>query len=247
MTTAPAATLVLVHGAWHGGWAWAGVQARLEAAGIASVAVDLPGHGASTEPLGDLAGDAAHVAGVVDSMDGPVVLVGHSYGGAVITEAAHLHPDGVAHLVYVTAFCLAAGESVSGSAGAWHEQGDLGAAIVHADGVFRLDPVAGAAALYGRCRPEDAAAATAQLGPQPPASLFQPVTGEPWRTVPTTYVVCEEDRAIPESHQRHMAAHCLASGGEVVSMDTDHSPFLSMPDATAALLERVARSVGIPA
>ena len=72
-------TVVLVHGAWHGAWCWSALQAELDQRGIASIAVDLPGHGASTAPLGDLHGDAAAVAAVVDRIDGDVVLVGHSY------------------------------------------------------------------------------------------------------------------------------------------------------------------------
>ncbi len=83
--------VVLVHGAWHGAWCWAAVQAELDGRGLASLAVDLPGHGASTLPFTDLAGDAAHVADVVARAARPVVLVGHSYGGAVIGEAG-AHP-----------------------------------------------------------------------------------------------------------------------------------------------------------
>ncbi|MFM7685770.1 MAG: alpha/beta hydrolase, partial [Actinomycetota bacterium] len=107
----PPATVVLVHGAWHGAWCWAALQHALDDRGIPSLAVDLPGHGASTLPLGDLHGDAAHVGAVLDRIDAPVVLVGHSYGGAVITQAAAERSD-VAHLVYLAAFVPAAGESV---------------------------------------------------------------------------------------------------------------------------------------
>jgi pimeloyl-ACP methyl ester carboxylesterase len=79
--------VVLVHGAWHGAWCWGAVQAELDARGVPTLAVDVPGHGASTLPFTDLAGDAAHVANIVARAARPVVLVGHSYGGAVIGEA----------------------------------------------------------------------------------------------------------------------------------------------------------------
>jgi pimeloyl-ACP methyl ester carboxylesterase len=233
-TTAPS-TVVLVHGAWHGAWAWSRILPGLAAQGVPTVALDLPGHGDSPLPLGDLSGDAAFVVEQLGGIGGPVVLVGHSYGGAVITEAASHVPD-VERLVYVAAFCLDEGESVSGIANAWPEQAALGAAIRHVDGVFALDPDLAAAALYNTCPPDEIEAAVALLGPQPPASFFQPVTTASWRGLPSTYVVCEQDRAVPPALQRHMAQRC----GEVVVWDCDHSPFLSRIDDTVALLARLA-------
>jgi pimeloyl-ACP methyl ester carboxylesterase len=96
------ATVVLIHGAWHGAWCWDRVVALLETANIPTVAVDLPGHGASTEPLGDLYTHTAYVHDLLDGIDGPIVLCGHSYGGAVISEAA-AGVDTVHHLVYLCA------------------------------------------------------------------------------------------------------------------------------------------------
>ena len=88
------------------------LQAELNHHGIPSLAPDLPGHGASAETFGDLYADTQLVADTLARIDGPVVLVGHSYGGAVIGEAATRHPDNVAHLVYLTAFCLDEGEAL---------------------------------------------------------------------------------------------------------------------------------------
>lgn len=82
------ATVVLVHGAWHGAWCWDAVVSVLDAVGIPSIAVDLPGHGASTEPPGDFYSHADHLRRLLGSINGPIILVGHSYGGAVISEAA---------------------------------------------------------------------------------------------------------------------------------------------------------------
>jgi pimeloyl-ACP methyl ester carboxylesterase len=233
--TAAASTVVLVHGAWHGAWAWSKVVAGLADAGVPAVAIDLPGHGDSTAPLGDLAGDADHTAREVASVAGPVVLVGHSYGGAVITQAAAAASN-VQHLVYLAAFCIDEGESVSGVAAAWPDQASLGAAIRPADGVFTLAPDLAAGTLYGSCDPDDVAAAIAQLGPQPAASLFQPVSAAAWKTITSTYVVCERDQGVPPSLQRHMAQRCT----DVLEWDCDHSPFLSEVDATVSLLARLA-------
>src|ERR1700683_5271907 len=105
-----AATVVLVHGAWHGAWCWDQVVGPLEARGIPVVALDLPGHGASPEPLGDLATDAAALRAALDRVDTAVVC-GHSYGGAVISDGAE-HPA-VRHLVYLAAILLDVGESCS--------------------------------------------------------------------------------------------------------------------------------------
>src|SRR4051794_4678303 len=78
--------IVLVHGAFHGAWCWAALQTELDRLGVPSYAIDLPGHGASTAPLEDLHGDADAVARLLEAIDDEVVLVGHSYGGAVIGQ-----------------------------------------------------------------------------------------------------------------------------------------------------------------
>lgn len=232
------ATVVLVHGAWHGAWCWAAVQAGLTDRGVPSLAVDLPGHGTSPLPLGDLDGDAAEVARVVAAVDGPVVLVGHSYGGAVVSQAAGQGGAGVRHLVYLTAFCVEAGESLGAVARAWHERPLLDRSVRPGDGgVLTLDPASAPAALYGDCTAEQVAVALALLGPQPAASFAQPVRHEPWRTVPSTYVVCERDQAITASLQRHMAARCTS----VVTLPVDHSPFLSATAEVVELLASLAR------
>lgn len=235
--------IVLVHGAWHGGWCWAALQAELDRRGVASLALDLPGHGTSTLPFGDLHGDAQHVVDVVATVGVPVVLVGHSYGGAVITEAAHrLGSDSdspVRHLVYLAAFCPDEGESVMDLAR--HESGgpvDLGAAMTAVEGGLTvLDPDKAAPALYGDCDEFAVAAALRRLCPQPVATMLQPVGGAPWRSLPSTYVVCTRDRSVHPGHQEFMAARCA----NVIRLDTDHSPFLSMTNETADVIAGVVR------
>lgn len=199
------------------------------------MAIDLPGHGVSTLPFGDLHSDAQHVVDVVTGLQRPTLLVGHSYGGAVITEAAHRLADTdapqVRHLVYLAAFCPDAGETVMDLAR--HESGgavDLGAAMIPIEGGLTiLDPDKAAPALYGNCAEPAVAAALKRLCPQPTATMLQPVGGAPWRTVPSTYVVCTRDRSVHPGHQEYMARRC----SRVVRLDTDHSPFLSMTKETA--------------
>lgn len=240
-TDAPAPLVVLVHGAWHGAWCWAALQTRLDDAGIASVAVDLPGHGASTAPLGDMHGDAQHVADVIEALGRPVVLVGHSYGGAVITEAA-VRTGLVRHLVYLTAFALDQHESIMGAMGSFPPAPTLlsAAMVMRDDGTSVLDPTSAVPALYGSCTPARAAAAVERLSPQPMATFVQAATGAPRTTIPSTYVVCSRDEAIAPAHQAIMSARCTST----ITLDTDHSPFASMPDETAAILTDVVRGLG---
>ena len=236
------ATVVLVHGAWHGAWCWDRVVEGLAARGVNAVAIDLPGHGASTEPLGDLHGDAAAVGRALDALDGPVVLCGHSYGGAVISEAAAGHPN-VRHLVYLAALMLDTGESCSRSVpmpagGAPGPESELGPAMQFSDDgtTVTVDPVAGRGIFYADCSDVDIDWAMARLGPQPAITLQQPVPAAAWREVPSTYVVCADDRAIPPWIQHAFAERATHS----VVWPTSHSPFLSQPDLVVDLLAGLA-------
>lgn len=240
--------VLLVHGAWHGAWCWAALQSELDQRGIASLAIDLPGHGASTLPLSDMHGDAQHVADVACKIGRPVVLVGHSYGGGVIGEAAHILSNSISapvqHLLYLTAFCLDEGESVGGLAASLPtENALLNAAILPgpdgaSGGTLVLDCTKAHDALYGCCPTNVSDAAIARLSPQPMATFGQPATGAPWKTIPSTYVVCEQDQAIHPNHQRIMAKRC----GTVLSLNTDHSPFISMTTSTAGIITNIVLS-----
>ncbi|HZP29875.1 MAG TPA: alpha/beta hydrolase [Acidimicrobiia bacterium] len=240
-----AATVVLVHGAWHGAWCWSKVIPRLDAAGVAVVAVDLPGHGDRPGPPGDLYEAAAHVREVLDTIDGPVVVCGHSYGGAVITEATADRAD-VTQLVYLAALLPDVGESV----GATMPNAELdpaevtelardGAMIRHDDGTMTVDEKVAVAALYNDCTDEDVAYALPRLCAQSAASFKQTLTGAGWHDIPATYVVCTEDRAIVPGFQRAMAR---ARATTIVELPAGHSPFFSDPQAVADLLAELARA-----
>ena len=235
--------MVLVHGAWHGAWAWDRVIPFLRTAGVECVALDLPGHGEDRGPFGDLHADAARVGETLDSLTADVVLVGHSYGGAVISEAG-LHPA-VGHLVYLTAFVLDVGESclsIATSDGAGHMGAEgrptLGAgSTVGADNTITLNPVNAAECLYNSCDPATVAWAVARLGPQPLATVSGTPTGGAWRDKQSTYVVCRDDMSIHPDLQRRMSQRC----GSVLEWPTDHSPLLCHPELVAVLLAELAR------
>lgn len=233
--------ILLVHGAWHGAWCWSALQAELDRRGIPSQAMDLPGHGVSTAPLADMYTDAQHVADILARVGDAPVLVGHSYGGAVITEAAVRAPGRVAHLVYLAAFALDEGETVMTAANTSPPPDTALAAAMTVldDGTAVLrNPQTAAAALYGCCPPAVVAAAFPRLSPQPLATFGQPVTGSPRGAIPSTYVRCLRDQAVAPAHQAVMAGRCDTA----IDFDTDHSPFLSMVTETADVLERISRA-----
>lgn len=234
--------IVLVHGAWHGAWCFSALQSELDRRGVPSYALDLPGHGASTEPLGSFDDDVEAVRRFLGVLAGrgipSPVLVGHSYGGAVVSAAA-AEGASVDSLVYLAAFALHRGESVMSAMGSFprHEVA-LGAAIRgRDDGTSELDPALAGPALYGCCSPATSLAAIERLTPQPMATMAAELATSALGRLRSTYVVCSEDRAVHPVHQRIMAERCSDS----VVLETDHSPFVSMVTETADILENCAR------
>ncbi len=223
-------TYVLIHGAWHGAWCWERVAPALERAGHRVLALDLPGHGMDRTPARDVTLDAYadRVCGALDEAGEPVVLVGHSMGGVVITQAAERRPEKVRALVYVTAFLPRDGESLVQIASEDREALVLPNLVMSEDQTSAtLRPEAVRDAFYGACSAEDAARAQERLVPQALAPFQTPVhtTPENWGRVPRAYVECLRDRAITPPIQRKMRAALPCR--KVVTLDTDHSPFYS--------------------
>ncbi len=232
------ATVVLVHGAWHGAWCWDLVVGQLRKQAVPVVAIDLPGHGASTEPLTDLHGHGDAVRAALDAIDGPVVLVGHSYGGAAITDAG-THPS-VHHLVYLTAFSLDAHESIIANDLPDDERAELADAIeFNEDGTIVVDPARAGDIFYADCEPATVATYVSKLVPEGAAGFSQLPRAVAWRERPSTYVVCTEDRAIAPALQRQLAARC----NDVIEWPTSHSPFAARPELVSELLVTLARTL----
>ncbi|MEA2227423.1 MAG: hypothetical protein QOF04_1053 [Solirubrobacteraceae bacterium] len=216
--------LLLVHGAWHGGWAFEELSSRLDAAGLRSRTVDLPSAGSTA----DLAADAQVVRDALAANPVPTIVLGHSYGGVVISEAA----AGVEHvrgLVYLCAFLLDAGESLLDAL--QHQVPDWIAVDQEAGTSLPRTPHD---VFYADCPPALADAAAARLVPQSLAAFAAPQTAAAWRERPSTYVICEQDRALPPAAQEAMSARASV----VERLDRSHSPFLSAPDEVVAVLER---------
>ena len=219
-----------MHGLWHGAWCWDDVRSALSARGVDSLAVDLP--------LTDLAADTAAVRAALDAAGRPAVLVGHSYGGAVVT-AAGAHPL-VRELVYLAAFQLDEGESVSRTRLGDLPDTRLAEAMVVSGDEVGLDPVLGPQLLYGDAPADVTAAATARLRPVG-RQVFRGVPEAiAWRTVPSTYVVCTADEVVHPERQRAMAARATRA----VEWACGHSPSATRPDAVADVVAGRVAAVG---
>jgi pimeloyl-ACP methyl ester carboxylesterase len=223
--------VILVHGAWHGPWAWEAVIERLKTEDIRTVAVDLPSKGFETALLGDLHDDAETVRAAVDAAGGPALVVAHSYGGLPVSEGL-AGCGNVAHLIYLTAFMLEPGQSLLGLRGGVEPEWWL----TSEDG-RTLTPENPEHVFYNDCPPEVARAAAAALAPQRKDALSQELRAAAWQGIPSTYVICERDNAIPPAAQERMSGHA----DTVSRLDASHSPFLSRPhDVTAIIQETLA-------
>ena len=225
--TAPLA--VLVHGLWHGAWCWDDVRAALSGRGVDSIAVELP--------LTDLAADTAAVRDALDAAGRPAVLVGHSYGGAVVTGAG-VHPS-VRELVYVAAFQLDEGESVSRTRVGDLPDTRLAEAMVVSGDEIGLDPVLGPQLLYGDADPATAAACAARLRPVGRRVFRGVPEAVAWRGVPSTYAVCAADEVVHPDRQRAMAARATRT----VEWPCGHSPAATRPGDVADLVAGRVRAV----
>jgi pimeloyl-ACP methyl ester carboxylesterase len=176
----------------------------------------------------DLHDDAAYVRQVLDRRDAPVVLLGHSYGGAIITEAG-THPK-VAHLIFLASLVPDEGETCGQL---------LGVDAAGIDDEPKAPPPEPAELFYHDCDEQMVAWAVERLRPRPLTWMQQSPRAVGWRVRPSTYVVCAADRAIPADVQKSWAARCTAS----IEWDSSHSPFMSHPDWVVELLATTVKSL----
>lgn len=226
----PTPTLVFVHGAWCGSWVWKRVRRFLPE--FDTIAVDLPSAGPDPTELSDLADDAAALRDAVNAIEGPVIVVAHSYGGAVASEALADCPN-VQQVIYLSALVLDEGESPYKALGRQVPEGfefDGETEYLH---VSLTDPWV----LFTETDPVAAAEAVEQLVPQSWSSNLAEVENLPaWKAVPSTYVICTKDAALHPAVQALFSARC----DEVRRLRSDHMPMTSQPDTLADLLRAVA-------
>jgi hypothetical protein len=240
------AGFVLIHGSWHGGWCFDPVAAILRARGHTVVAPTLPSMGGTAEQmaivtLGDWAEFAAqHCRHLKAELSGgPVVLAGHSRGGLVVSTAAERDPAAIDALVYICAMMLPSGFSRASFKALEEPNPDFDAIIskVHGGIATVVDPARARAVFAQVSPPELAAAAVSRLVAEPhgPRGELMQLTAERWGSLPRTYLECTADRTIPITSQRRMQA--MSPGARVITLDADHSPYLSRPAELADALE----------
>jgi pimeloyl-ACP methyl ester carboxylesterase len=242
------AIFILVHGAMHGGWCWRKLVPLLESQGHRVFAPDLPGMGEDPTPLSQVTMGTwtQFIARRSREAGGPVILVGHSRGGTVISEAAELAPEAMLGLVYLAALLLPSGRTAFEATVAEDARkaadpvGNAAEPGKEGSQSLRIEPETARALFYNRASAEDAVWASGQLCPEPLAPNTVPltVTRERWGRLPRAYIECLDDRALPIALQRSMQAAFPCD--PVVTMDSDHSPFLCAPRALAAHLEDIA-------
>ncbi len=232
--------VVFVHGAlvFDGAWWWQRMVEPLAALGLGSRAVELPScvapPGASGGVVGDMYADADAVRAALDEEGGSVMLVGHSYGGMVITDAA-AGCGNVEQLVYLGSVMPELDETLASLGGSrepgpWMdprpEDGTMGVKAEFIPDAFMQD-----------CDEAAVAGAVERLTRQPLAVFGQTPRAVAWREKPSTYIVCAEDRATPPEAQREYARRA----GKLVEIPTDHHPFLSRPELLARVLAEAAK------
>jgi len=226
--------VVFVHGACvrDGSWWWHRTAALLEERGVRSVSPALPSCGEGDVPAGaagpGLAEDVAAVRRVLEDDDEPTVVVVHSYGGIVTAEAA-AGVASVRHLLLVSSYLPEVGQSLSSFAG----EGPAPFLQVDPDaGTFGVRRELFDETFLQDCDDEVRAAAPAHLARQTVRVTGEPVGAAAWQQVPSTYLVCAEDRGTPAARQREFARRA----GRVVELGAGHHPFLSQPAAVRDLV-----------
>ncbi|MBI3859849.1 MAG: alpha/beta fold hydrolase [Thaumarchaeota archaeon] len=229
-------TFVLIHGALHGGWCWYKVVPLLERQGHTVLALDLPSHGRDKTPIAAVSLQAYvdSVCQVLDAQQEPVILVGHSMGGGIITQVAEQRPDKIKTLVYVAALLPQDGEAMfqllQRDTAAVQDNFVLAADqsyLTLRDGNLKER-------VYSDCTDEDAALGKVLLVPQATAPLMTPLhtSAANFGRVPRVYMECLRDSSLALQRQLYTALPCR----QVISLDTGHFPMLSTPKELAAHL-----------
>jgi pimeloyl-ACP methyl ester carboxylesterase len=222
--------IVLVHGGFVDGSGWEGVYSILKKASYNVSIVQNP-----TISLED---DVAITKRTLASQDGPAILVGHSYGGAVITEAGN-HPK-VSALVYIAAFAPDKGESVGSLIKGFPPGGPQPPILPPQDGFLFLDKAKFPASFAADVDPGKAAFMADSQVPWGTGAISSAISEPAWRSKPNWYLVTTEDRMIPPDAQRAMSKH---AGATVVEVKGSHAIYVSQPRAVADLIEQAAKSV----
>lgn len=230
IASAAMATIVLVHGGFVDGAGWEGVYKALQKDGYNVAIVQ--------NPTTSLADDVAATKRVIAAQPGPVVLVGHSYGGVVITEAGN--DPKVKGLVYVAAFAPDKGESVESLIRNPAPGAAVPPILPPQDGFLLLDQKKFAVSFAGDLPKDKANFMAASQVPWGVAALAGAVTAPAWKSKPSWYLVARDDKMIPPPAQRDMSKR---AGAQVTEVPGSHSVYVSHPDAVAAVIRKAAAGI----
>src|SRR6266481_747371 len=222
--------IVLVHGGFVDGSGWESVYSLLKKDNYNVAIVQ--------NPTISLAGDVAATRLVINEQDGPVILVGHSYGGAVITEAGT--DSQVVGLVYITAFAPDKGESVNSLIKNPSPDAPVPPILPPRDGYLFLDKSKFRASFAGDVEAEKAAFMADSQVPWGVQALGGEISEPAWKAKPSWYLIATDDKMIPPDAQRAMSKR---AGSTVVEVKGSHAVYVSQPEAVAALVEQAAKSV----
>lgn len=234
---------VLVHGAWHGAWTWYELEYLLIKSGHTVINIDLPGHGIdTTKPANITLGSYQNaIVNVLDQLEEPAILVGHSMGGIAISMAAEARPAKVSKLVYLAAFLLQDGQSMFDLATADTESMILPALIVDpANMVIDLDKTYIRDIFYGESTLHYTILSEKLLRPEPLVPIMSPISiSDQFNSVRRFYIETSYDMAItpPMQERMYTAMPCE----EVYTLHSEHSPFFSMPDNLKNILLKIAK------
>jgi pimeloyl-ACP methyl ester carboxylesterase len=236
------ATFVLIHGAWHGGWCWEKLVPLLAARGHKVLAPDLPCMGEDSTLLADvsLASWAEHVAALIRAEPEPVVLVGHSRGGIVISQAAELAADRVSALIYLAAFLVPSGKAMTDCGSIDLARNPPPGLTVGEHDALTVDTATAVPIFYSGTPAALSEAAAARLCPEPGCMFVTPLqlSEDRYGRVPRAYIETMLDQALPIERQRAMQAELPCD--PVIALEADHSPFYSLVEPLSEALDAIA-------
>jgi pimeloyl-ACP methyl ester carboxylesterase len=236
-------TFILIHGSWHSAWNWHKVIPLLEKQGHKAIAIDLPGMGRDKTLINTIKMEETveKICHLIDSIDGPVILVGHSKNGIMISQAAEYRPHKIEKLIYLAAYLIPNGKtqreySIQDTEGVlkpyvtFHKE--LNAST--------LQPEIYKEGLYHDCEDDITELAKLLLSHEPIESGMTPLqlTDENYGSVPRFYIECTEDKAVTPFIQRKMYTEMPCK--KVYRMATSHSPFFSAPQELSDILTEIA-------
>jgi len=237
-------TFILVHGSWHSAWNWHRVVPKLEASGHTAIAIDLPGMGRDKTPIQQVKmhDTVEKICQLIDSIDGKVILVGHSKNGIMISQAAEYRPHKIEKLVYLAAYLVPNGRTQRE-----YSQMDTKGVLkpyVRIDESIQahtLDPVIYREGLYHDCDENITLQARYILSHEPIESGMVPLhlSDENFGSVPRYYIECTDDRAVTPFIQQKMYNELACE--KVYRMNSSHSPFFSQPEKLVEIFSEIAQ------